>query len=1021
MSYYPGQIAVYSELTLLGRPGERGGFVDNRWGRRGPKYPKPGEAQQLGSRLAPTLAMIERHPFQPNAVRRLGLRPSPTWASTALCALIASGCASASSPDSDGSSASTDPTTSGSIESSPAPTDSGSSNGTGPSGSTEPSPGTDPPDPSDPVNNPGVPATVGATWFEKNTLSLRADLSLPYQGQVLDAEQLAEQLQGYDPGSLLRCAVSDDTNYRAAVDALGGVTWGYGVRLLEDLSKPRIVAGYERPILAVPGAATADGASVEIVKPDVVAVTESAALFYSRVHGLLLVNLTGDTPSFECAAQMPGHVDQFFFHEGHLVAMTRAQNGGESALLHFDVTGSELKFVEKVSLGRSNILDSRRFNDRLVFYTDLSLVPPQENDTAPPSNDGSGAELADIAPDYVPTNQHRALHVYKLGDKLEKESYDTLIDTSVDEQQLYATVTADTPRDTVVNESKWFGANMWASDHYFVVTEQITKTLVDYWKTDVYSVCTESHTTETPYQYCWTEYETRPNPDYVEPDNSGGDRSCRGTTLSDCLVQVAKVSNKTIQVPVGQKCRQDVRVDWFCDAYEQRTAEYPVYKYDDSTRLYIYEYTDAGFVQVDAKVHEVDATALADAAPTDQVETIKTSTESFDLAVAGSVQTLYFQNGYLYVISNGVLQTYAMGGSSIVRTATLPVVNETLQSSLFTDEQLFLSDFGYSWSAGDHSTLRVVDLSNPAFPKIEASTHDLPGGHSSILATTQGIFTIGTVQQFMGQAVNAVKLGLFSNPYAEEAAYLILGTDLSSTWLGADEAKLFDSQAERLLLPYSGYVGDYYEQEFRVGVSRLEPGNIASEGAVVVPENVERVRRLTKGDPSYLSFAPNSIEWLTPADGEWQTQPILEYLVPDSVYRLNEENDYVEFQRLGNRCRLYFANANDINQRRDGAYSEEFTCTGWAQAFANKLLLQKGSVEFDEEHAIRLLSDEEVTALREQIDARPICVLSDELLDNTYVDPQTLPDDATVTCMSVDEYYAHSQALMTDSAPEASP
>lgn len=866
----------------------------------------------------------------------------------------------------------------------------------------------------DPVNKPGVSAPVAADWFRENTLSLRADLALPYRGQVLEAETLAKQLQGYDPGSLLRCAVSGDADYSAAIDSLGGVTWGYGVGLLEDLSKPRIVAGYQRPIYAAPQAGeSGGGAAVEIVKPDIVAVTDAAALFYSDVHGLLLVSLEGATPLFKCAAQLPGQVDQFFFHEGHLVAMTRSQTGGESALLHFEVTGSELAFVEKVSLGQGKILDSRRFNDRLVFYTDLSLeaVPPPE-----PSPSDLPPEQGGVAPLYVPTNKHRALHVFTLGDKLEKEMYDTLIDTSVSEQQLFDTVTADTPSGTLVNESRWFGGNMWASDHYFVVTEQVTKTLVDHWVTDVYSVCTASHTTESPYQYCWTEYETRPNPDYVAPDNSGGDRSCNGTTLSDCLIQVARVSNKTIQVPVGRKCEERIRHDWYCDAYEQRTAEYPVYKYESSTQLYIYEYTDTGFVQVDTQVHEVDSSAIEDAAPTDEVEMVKTSTETFDLAVPGAVQTLYFQNGYLYVISNGILQAYAMGGGSIVRTATLPVVNDTLQSSLFTQEQLFLSDFGYSWSGGDHSTLRVVDLSNPAFPKVEASTHELPGGHRSILATSAGIFTVGSVQQFMDQQISAIKLGLFSNPYAEETAYLILGTDLTGTRLGAEQAQFFDTQEQRLLLPYSGAPGDY-RQEWRVGVSHLEPGTIVTEGAVRVPENVERVRRLTQGEPTYLGFGQNSIEWLTPAEEEWKAEPVLEYLLPENVYRLTEDNDYVEFQRLGERCRLYFANSSDINQRETGTYSEEFVCAGRPQAYANTLLLPLGSVEFGPDHALRLLTADEVTAIQERIAARPICVLSEELVDNVYVDPTTLTQDATVTCMSPEEYHRIAQELANGTAP----
>lgn len=865
----------------------------------------------------------------------------------------------------------------------------------------------------DPVVISGEPTAVDDAWLKGNTLSLRSDLPLPYQGQVLAAEVLSTQLAGYDPGSLLRCAVADDAAYRSAIDSLGGVAWGYGVSLLEDYSKPRLASGYQRPLpVAAPGTSS-DGAGVEIEKPDVVAVTESAALFYSNVHGLLLVDLSGETPTFKCATQLPGYASQFFFHDGHLIAMVRGLSGSESALMHFDVTGSEISFVEKVSLGNVDIFDSRRFNDKLVFYTDLHPEVP----AADPVSEPSGAVAPNSDPWYSPPQtKHRALHVYRLGETLEREMFDTLIDTSQSEDQLYGSVDRDTELGSLINESHWYGYNIWASDHYFVVTEQVNKTFLDSWVTKTYNVCTQSHSVEYTYNNCWTEYETRPNPDYVEPDNSGGDRNCNGTTLSDCLIQVARVSNKTIEVPVGQKCEEATGYDWICDAYEQQTVEYPVYHNEDSTRIYIYEYTEDGFVKVDSQVHEI-AAGLEDAAPDAPVESVTTSTETFDLAVPGYVQTLYFQNGYLYVISQGVLQVYAMGGASIVRTSTLSVVNDTLQSSLFTDQQLFLSDFGYQTGSGEFSTLKVVDLSNPAFPKIDGSTHQLPGGHSSILAVNDGIFTIGSVSQFQGQAINALKLGLFSNPYVDETAYLILGTDLTGAWLGSQESFFFDGKDQRLALPYYGQKQpepDQYELEYRVGLSHIEPGTIVTEGAVVVPEMVERVRRLPGESASYLSFASSSIEWLTPAEDEWQTSPVLEYLLPNSVYRLNEENDYVEFQRLGKRCRLYFANSSDINQRETGAYSDEFTCSGWPTAYANKLLLQSGSVEFGADHSIRLLSDAEVTELQTLVNERPVCVLSEELVTNTYVDPNDLPENAQVTCMSPEVYRQRSEDLLTN-------
>jgi hypothetical protein len=827
--------------------------------------------------------------------------------------------------------------------------------------------------------------------------------SVPAQGQVLTAQGLAAQLVAYDPGSLIRCEVADDPNYKAAIDALGGVTWGYNIGVLEDQSQPHYLAGVERPLREVPGAATNAGgdASVEIALPDVVAVTDAAGLFYAGNHGLLLVALDGTAPEFRCATELPGRVDQFFFDQGQLVVITKSQDNRGSYLLHFKVDGTSLSFVELVALGPVDVLDSRRFNERLVFYTTLDLAAAAAS--APGGSAGSPSGDPSVA---VPrsTVPNRALHVYHLGDTLEEELYDTLIDTTQSQDQLFGQVTDATPIGSEIYEARSFGSSIWASDHYFVVTEQVTKTYLDAWQTQNYSVCTASHTTTTPYTYCWTEYETRPNPDYVAPDNSGGDRACHGTTLSDCLTQVARVSNKTIQVPVGRKCEQREQTNWFCDTYETRSTTYPLFRQDSSTQLYIYEYTDSGFVQLDSQVHEVTNSGLGSVAPDDKVDVINTSVDTYDLAVPGPIQTLYFQNGYLYVISDGVLQAYAMGDNSIVRTATLQVVNETLQASLFSADRLYLSDFG--WSNGDHSTLRVIDLTNPAFPTQDGATHELPGGNSSIIAANAGIFTIGSVQQFMGQPVNALKLGLFTDPYADETAYLILGTDLKYTALTDEKAQFFNGSSQRLLLPYSGQDETGAPVE-RVGVSQVVPGSIDSEGAVVLPELAERVRPLPAGDEAYLTFARNSIEWLTPdAQGEWKSTPVFEYFEPFDLYPRAPDAEAVELQRLGTRCRLYFAVASAINQRgNDAAYSEEFSCPGYAQAYDHRFVFtQTSGIEFDDQHGVRELSPDEVTDTLAKIAARPYCLLSLTFVDNPRLDPTALPPLDHFTCMSPTEY-----------------
>jgi hypothetical protein len=264
----------------------------------------------------------------------------------------------------------------------------------------------------------------------------------------------------------------------------------------------------------------------------------------------------------------------------------------------------------------------------------------------------------------------------------------------------------------------------------------------------------------------------------------------------------------------------------------------------------------------------------------------------------------------------------------------------------------------------------------------------------------------------MGQAINALKLGLFSDPFAAETAYLILGTDLDGAWLGPEEAQFFNGASQRLLLPYTGRDEQGMPRQ-RVGISRVVPGSIVSEGAVLLSEPAQRVRPLKQAEESYLTFATNSIEWLTPELDEWKAEPILEYFEPFALYKRAEVVELVELQRLGTRCRLFFTEANAINQRSDGTYSQEFSCQGNPLAYERRFLLGSAGIEFGEDHSVRELSAEEVKETTQQIAAREYCLLSLELVDNALLDPNDLPPADEFTCMSPQEFYDLRNRLQT--------
>lgn len=845
-------------------------------------------------------------------------------------------------------------------------------------------------------------------WYAAATVSKRNLLPVPAASTNLMAEPIRQQLEIYDPGSLLRCEVHDDAAYRELIDSLGGVTWGYPVTLLEDESKPRFQLGFpDERWLAYPATDAGNAASeVEIEESDIIGISETSALYYSNEHGLLLVDLSGPEPVFDCATKLPGRVDKFFYYQGHLVAMTQQLVGSvrHSYLLHFAVSDGALSFVEAIDLGAVRILDTRRFNGRLVVYTDLTL----EDQSSEPPADGSAPIY------YEPRGLHRMLRVFTFGETLTEEMTDTLLDTSPSSGYLTdGGVAPETEPGSLVVDSSNFGSLMWASDHYFVVTEQIAKTYLTSWTTRTYSVCVESHTVEIPYQHCNTIYEERPNPDYTPPDNSGGDRACNGTTLSDCLRAVSRASNPTIQVPVGKECEQRIRQHWICDARESRSYTYPELDTEYSNRLYIYEYTDDGFIRLDTEVSEITNEGLEQQSSDAVVPALTTSTETYDLSIPGMLQTLYFQNDMLYAIADGVLQTYAMGGSSLVRTSSLSVVDSSLQTSLFTSDKLYLSDFGYS-GGHDQSVLRVIDLSNPAFPSQASEDRTLPGGHSTILPVSQGILTVGTVANFEPGIQQVIKLGMFSDPFTDELSYLILGTDLETTYLGETKSLTFDSSAQRLFLPYYGYTAERTRQVARVGVSHLDGTSIVSEGAVVTPELPRRVRRRPGATDEVLSFATSSIEWLRPEAEEWAATPVLEYFTPVALYRLTEEDDYIEVLRLGEECKLHFSAADSINLTREESTSDVFECGGsYPWAYANNIVFSTvAGVEFASDGTVRVLSEDEVAALYDLRAERQYCLFSRDLLPDVVVDYENPPAVDGLVCYAPEEYQtAYQEAL----------
>ncbi len=849
-------------------------------------------------------------------------------------------------------------------------------------------------------------------WFQRQSVSTRVGLSVPRFQEWLASERVSVQLGEYDPGRAARCTVVDDPDYRSVIDELGGVQWNYWVNKIPDASKPIFMRGYPEINYGLEGDLASGSPPVEIAEADIVGLSDTSALFLSDQHGLMMLDLSGKDASFRCAVPLPGKVDQFYLHDGRLVVMVEGAANKRSSLLHFKVTDDELSFIEAVDLGTSRVLDSRRFNDRLVIYTDLKL-----EGEAPTT----GGDAFDWGGPIMSTSNNRVLRVFNWGDTLSEELSETRVDDSPNEQYLTSSeIDRNTPPGTPVSQSTRFGSNIWASDKYFVVAESVTDTSVKAWETRTYSMCVESHTEISPYKSCSTQYKTIPNPAYVAPNNSGGDRACTGSTLSDCIRRVSKESAKTIQVPTGTTCVQVEREEFVCDRYEQRSNSYPTYNDDTYTRLYIYEYTEDGFIRFQDDVEEIDEARLAETDLDSTLDILPMSDAASQLRIDGDIEALQFQNGYLYVIAQGLLQTYALSTSSLIRTSSLKVNSGVIQSTQFTENKLYLSDASYLSGSGDMSVLRVIDLANGAFPRQLSRDTVLPGGHESIRPTSSGILTTGYVQRFEGNAVNMLKLGLFEDPTAVELSYLFIGTDLEQPRIGDPKATYYDSNQERLFLPYAGYQLNSTSDQVnwasvnnRVGVSHIDAGELVTEGAVDLPEQPQRVR-LRPGTEQMLSFASSSIQSLSLGPEQWEATPVFEYFTPIGVYRYSDSDDYVEVLRLGNRCKLHFSTVETINERDGDSVTDAFKCpVTWPVGYEQKLLwTQDFGLEFSADGTFNQLPVEEATALWKKSQKRNVCLFSEDIVKGDLsVDSFDPPSLSTLRCYTSENYQANTQKM----------
>ena len=772
------------------------------------------------------------------------------------------------------------------------------------------------------------------------TLSYRSGVRVPAAGAVLSYDDFAAQVSRLDPLAAKRCPVSHDAQFQAAVGALGGINWTHPVEILKDRSLPQLYRGHIPPVLAYPStdmAGAAKESSPTIERPDLVGYQDSTAIFLSQRHGLLAVNTDGPKPLLSCALKLPGQPKYFFYHGKELVLLVNSMSSGmssnEAALLRFAITPTGFDFMDAVMLDNQQIQDARLFDSTLVIYANLFNPPPAA--TPPPDGGGSGGSSG------TTPVAGRSSPVYggaNIGVKVTAVKWDTLLAVAwqeefLNDQPISDPLAGQNPIEAVKQLSvgqtvatyRSYKPFISASDRYFVVSRDVSKTVFTGTQSQTYTYCAASHPgPDRTVEYCYPKYEQRPNPDYKDPQSTKGDYPCNGKSLLDCIQEAAPLVSRYIYVRVGQTCNTYTYHDYICDRTETKTVSYPTYRTDLATQFVVYRYTDGDFVKLDEQLFQM-------ASPGTTTGSVPTLTfAGGPLEVSGAIDSkgdLQFQHGHFYVLTNQgqQLHTLLIAGNSI---AELGAQNTPRQggtysysgthSTLFSDSRMMVSrayyDSAMPKGISTWSDVIMMDLTAPSFPT-PINQFTMPGSSDQLILASAGVIGPGTVA-FTSSGVqrNLQKITLFSQDDASEVDNVLLGTeynaDFVQTWLGvADDQRIrLDWGSQRLFLPYSGYhhapQDVFNPSAHRLNITAVGPG-LASEMTFDLAEDIVRTVSLASSPTAgrALAFGDSSIYALNQGPDGWSRDIVDEFATPIAVYRINDSGDlHARIDRIGARC-----------------------------------------------------------------------------------------------------------------------
>ncbi len=770
------------------------------------------------------------------------------------------------------------------------------------------------------------------------TLSYRSQVRVPPSGAILSYDDFAAQVSRLDPIAAKRCPVSNSAQFQTTVDALGGINWTHPVDILKDLSLPPLYRGHIPPALYAPTANTAGAedsskSAPTIERPDLIGFQDNIAIFLSQRHGLLAVKTDGATPELSCALKLPGNPKYFFYHGTELVLLVNGISTNEAALLRFGISATGFDFLDAVMLDNQQIQDARLFDSTLVVYANLFSPPPPTTTPAVDAGVGGGTAAVPAGRTVSASSIGVKVTVVTWGTQLSLVSQEDLLNDQVSSDPLAGQNPVEAAKQLsvgqVVATYRSYKSFISASDSYFVVSRDVSKTVFTGTQSQTYTYCTASHAgPDQSVQYCYPNYEQRANPDYKDPQSTKGDYPCNGKSLLDCIQEAAPLVSKYIYVRVGETCNTYTYHDYICDRTETQTVSYPTYRTDQATQFVVYRYTDGDFVKLDQQLFQM-------ASPGTTTGSVPSLTfTGAPLEVSGSIDSkgdLQFQQGHFYVLTNQgqQLHTLLIAGNSI---AELGMQNTPRQggtysysgthSTLFSDSRMMVSRAYYDSAAPkgiyNWSDVIMMDMTAPSFPT-QINHFGMPGSSDQLILAETGILGPGTVN-FTSSGVqrNLQKITLFSQDNASEVDNVLLGTEFNAdfvqTWLGvADDQRIrLDWDSQRLFMPYSGYhqapQGPFNPATHRLNITAVGVGTgLASEMTFDLAEDIVRTVSIASSPTAgrALAFGDSSIYGLNQDTQGWSLDVLDEYATPFAVYRINDNGDvHARIDRLGARCKI---------------------------------------------------------------------------------------------------------------------